>query len=250
MFFNFDAMLFNVLSISHIKHSNGHFSVLPRPFSAISLRTKGIATFKFADTSETAFEVKQGNLTFFPANIGYEVDYIDSEIFVVHLTDCNYFAPENVILHNPDYITYIFKKFLSQWENGCAMNISKAAVYTLLSKTEEDAISNIDDRIKKCNFYMQGHFCEPTLKISDICKQGNISEASLYRQFMTCYGMAPKQYLLSLKLNYALDLLLQGNIPIQEIAYMSGFEDSKYFARIFKKRFGVSPSRYYGANQL
>ena len=43
---------------------------------------------------------------------------------------------------------------------------------------------------------------------------------------------------------YAKTLLLSGDLPISKVAELSGFGDSAYFCREFKKSVGVSPSEY------
>jgi len=46
------------------------------------------------------------------------------------------------------------------------------------------------------------------------------------------------------RLKKSLELLKQGQLQISEIAYQVGFNDPKYFSRIFKKFFKKSPSEY------
>lgn len=57
-------------------------------------------------------------------------------------------------------------------------------------------------------------------------------------------GVAAKQYLLDIKISEAKRLLLYSRYNINEIAFQLGFEDSSYFARIFKKKTSTSPSDF------
>ncbi len=241
MLFNFDRLSFQILSVSRMRHANGSFRVAPRPFSAIAFRINGQGSFRMENT---VFTAQQGNVSYFPGGMGYEAEYRDSEIFLIHLTDCNYTVPENIQLHHPEYISLLFKQLLEQWNDGCSMNTAKAGVYHLLEKINEDNFSNIDDSFSRCSLYIQEHYLEPDLRIPDICRQGHISEAGLYRYFIGLYGISPKQYILKLRLNAAIELLLQGKKSVQEIAVSTGFQDAKYFSRIFKKQYGVPPSQY------
>ncbi len=241
MLFNFDRLSFQILSVSRMRHANGYFRVAPRPFSAIAFRIHGQGCFSMKNTDFTA---RQGDVSFFPAGIGYEAQYRDSEIYLIHLTDCNYSIPENISLHHPEYIRLLFKQLLEQWNSGCSMNAAKAGVYHLLDKIREDNFFHIDDAFSRCSLYIQEHYTEPDLRIPDICRQGHISEAGLYRCFISLYGSSPKQYILKLRLNEAVELLLQGTKSVQEIAQETGFQDAKYFSRIFKKQYGVPPSQY------
>ncbi len=241
MLFNFDRLSFQILSISRMRHANGSFRVASRPFSAIAFRIQGRGTFQMETVNFTA---EKGDVSFFPAGMGYEAEYQDSEIFLIHLTDCNYHVPENIKIHHPEYISLLFKQLVERWNEGCSMNAAKAGVYHLLAKISEDQFSQIDDTFSRCSLYIQEHYMEPELRIPDICHYGHISEAGLYRCFIGLYGISPKQYILKLRLNAAIELLLQGTKSVQEIAASTGFQDAKYFSRIFKKQFGVPPSQY------
>ena len=69
--------------------------------------------------------------------------------------------------------------------------------------------------------------------------------ASYFRKlFKEAYGMAPMQYIVSLRISNAQDLLLSGEVNITEAASLSGFEDIYYFSTLFKKQIGLSPSQY------
>ncbi|WP_303030618.1 AraC family transcriptional regulator [uncultured Duncaniella sp.] len=54
---------------------------------------------------------------------------------------------------------------------------------------------------------------------------------------------APQEFIRFLKLERAAELLKQ-KTPVAEVAVMTGFANSKYFSTVFKKHFGVSPSRF------
>lgn len=57
-------------------------------------------------------------------------------------------------------------------------------------------------------------------------------------------GISAKQYLLDLKITEAKRLLLYSRNNINEIAFLLGFEDASYFARLFKKKTQLSPSAF------
>jgi AraC-like DNA-binding protein len=57
-------------------------------------------------------------------------------------------------------------------------------------------------------------------------------------------GISAKQLLLDLKLTEAKRLLLYSKLNINEISFRLGFEDSSYFARIFRKKALLSPSLF------
>ncbi|WP_431215968.1 helix-turn-helix transcriptional regulator [Puia sp. P3] len=68
---------------------------------------------------------------------------------------------------------------------------------------------------------------------------------SLFRKaFKQQTGVAPGQYLLDLKLQFARQLLADPTIQIKEIAYRLNMESPLYFGKLFKDKLGVTPSEY------
>lgn len=70
----------------------------------------------------------------------------------------------------------------------------------------------------------------------------NVREEKLNETCKKILGISAKQYLLNLKITEAKRLLIYSDHNINEITFQIGFEDSSYFARIFKKKTGFSPS--------
>lgn len=78
-------------------------------------------------------------------------------------------------------------------------------------------------------------------KIADLSGMGY----DVFRQrFRRETGLAPKQYLIELKLLHAASLIRDTNLPIKEIAAEVGMTDPYYFSRLFQKRMGVPPRTY------
>jgi AraC-like DNA-binding protein len=67
--------------------------------------------------------------------------------------------------------------------------------------------------------------------------------AHLVRAFSTAYGIAPHQYLTSLRVGRARRLLLEGRSP-SEVAVATGFYDQSHLTRHFRKLVGVPPGSY------
>jgi AraC-like DNA-binding protein len=71
-----------------------------------------------------------------------------------------------------------------------------------------------------------------------------MSSASFYRFFKRELGMSPIEYVLNEKIKHAKKLLRNPGIQINEVCYLSGFEDANYFIRLFKKHEGITPKQY------
>jgi AraC-like DNA-binding protein len=62
--------------------------------------------------------------------------------------------------------------------------------------------------------------------------------------FNSVYGQSPIEYMRSVRIEYAKELLTSGEYSVTQVASLSGFNDAAYFSREFKKYFSVAPSKY------
>ena len=91
---------------------------------------------------------------------------------------------------------------------------------------------------------IERHLASHQLNPELIARQLRCSRAHLYRVF-AAKGESVANYVRELRLQRAHDLLAHGNAskdPIGDIAYRCGFEDPVHFTRLFRQRFGLTPS--------
>lgn len=79
---------------------------------------------------------------------------------------------------------------------------------------------------------------------AEMAKFAGMSLSTLTRHFRDRTGTAPLEYLIRIRLKKASILLQNPELGIAEIADMTGFSDSNYFCRQFRKHFGISPGKY------
>jgi AraC-like DNA-binding protein len=82
------------------------------------------------------------------------------------------------------------------------------------------------------------------VRISDLARRAGVSPAGLERLFKTDVGLSIGEYLIEKRLSFAADLLSHSNEPVKEVMFQSGFKDPSNFNRAFRKRFGISPTRF------
>lgn len=80
--------------------------------------------------------------------------------------------------------------------------------------------------------------------LSEMCNELRVSLPHFSRQFREVYGTSPMKHLTHLRLEHSLMLLLNTDLNIQEIALRCGFGNGNYFAKVFHKTLGVSPTQY------
>ena len=241
MIYNFDNLSFQVLSVARFLHQKGFYEVKARPYAALSFRVSGTGEFKIGTKR---FITRQGDVLFLPANTPYKVEYSVSESIVVHFDQCNYSEAENICFENSSMINICFLHLLEIWNGLRSINQTKSIIYDILDKMANEQQEAINDTvIASCVRYMEEHYGDPKLDVEALCGRYYISISSLQRAFAKHFAMSPKQYLIRIRMNRALELLAKNEISVKEIAFDCGFSDEKYFSRAFKKRYGYPPSQ-------
>lgn len=92
--------------------------------------------------------------------------------------------------------------------------------------------------------YYFNEFFTQNISIEEYAANQHISVCWFIRSFKHHMGMTPMQYITSIRINKAKELLKNTSYSIQEISALSGYENPLYFSRIFHKQTGMSPSAY------
>ena len=92
--------------------------------------------------------------------------------------------------------------------------------------------------------YIDANYATESISVPYLASLCGISEAYLRRAFQNAFLESPAVYMRNKRIAYAKELLLSGEYSVTETAMLSGFNDSAYFVREFKKAVGVSPSAY------
>lgn len=98
-----------------------------------------------------------------------------------------------------------------------------------------------DPRIMKVINYITSHYSQP-LSLKDAAAHVHLSPMYFGNLFKQQTGMTFRQYLTSVRLNQAENMLLSGEYNVSEAAALCGFSDIFYFSKTYKKEKGVSPS--------
>ncbi|ADL52800.1 helix-turn-helix domain-containing protein [Clostridium cellulovorans] len=111
--------------------------------------------------------------------------------------------------------------------------------YTLNNMGEKENLVSIAKSIS----YIENHFKEQ-ITLTELAEKANISIRHFNRIFNKTYKTTPMNYIMKLRMQHASLLLKESKLSISDIAFESGFNDSNYFTRKFRKHFGVTPKEY------
>ena len=100
-------------------------------------------------------------------------------------------------------------------------------------------------KVQQARYHLLHHSHE-AIDINELAKQLGLSYSRFRSLFKEHTGTAPHQYLLSIRMNKARELLRHSDLTVSEIADRSGFTSAYYFSRLFKTKVGCNPSDYRG----
>ncbi|MGF1637953.1 MAG: two-component regulator propeller domain-containing protein [Cyclobacteriaceae bacterium] len=101
---------------------------------------------------------------------------------------------------------------------------------------------NIMYRIRK---YVRDNISDTTLNVNKLSREVGLSRVQIYRKIKKLTGKTAVEYIREIRLEEAAHLLLQKKLNVNDIAFLVGFQDVDYFRIQFKKKYQVSPARYY-----
>lgn len=105
---------------------------------------------------------------------------------------------------------------------------------------EKKSASRLDSVIE----YIHKHYIENNFSCKVLPELCGLKHSQFIDLFAKEFGTTPSKYLTTLRLDRATELLTKSSLSIQDISRQVGYENPWYFAKVFKQRFGVSPSKY------
>jgi two-component system, response regulator YesN len=153
-----------------------------------------------------------------------------------------------VLLGNLNYQTEVLqaKKYTYFQRISQAADVYTANETVKLFLTDAEGIVKAEEEqghMRKLTEYIQAHYHE-SLSLSDIAKHFHFSPSYLSNYFSTHSKEGFIEYLNRIRIEAAMTLLSQYDIPISKVSEQVGFSDHSYFCRVFKKQTGYSPSQY------
>lgn len=122
----------------------------------------------------------------------------------------------------------------------------KALFHTTIEVTPSSLTLNSLDEVlvKKALQSVEENIDHPDYTVDDLGRDMGLSRGNLYRKLQSITGKNPSDFIRSIRLKRAAQLLRDSQLNVGEIADMTGFNGLKYFNKHFKDTFGVTPSQY------
>lgn len=230
-----------------------HSTYTRRACHAFVFRLSGESCYHFPGED---ILLAQGQMLFIPQGASYTVEILSKELsryLVVNFTgELQPLRPKKFNLERWADFQHICSRLsrLRTAEDSGDQFRRLALFYEILSRlVDMEKYSVFSDRvgrnIEPAVEYLREHMFDAELKIGELHTLCGISDTYFRRLFMERFGVGPKQYVQDQRLRQAKVILENGECDsVGQAAELAGFEDSLYFSKVFKKRYGYPPSLY------
>ena len=144
----------------------------------------------------------------------------------------------NEVLMQPEISTQeYFQRLRQLYRRVCSDNVEK----------KQEQKSRMVDEIK---VYIEAHYCEPDMGLARVGSEFRVSESYLSTLFKEQSGVNFGDFLETLRIEKACELLQDKSITVNEVAEEVGYNSVQSFRRAFKRVKGVSPKEQRERNEM
>lgn len=100
-----------------------------------------------------------------------------------------------------------------------------------------------DAKVAACQAWIADHYAEPA-PVAGMAAMSGLALRSFERRFARVTGLAPLEYVHTLRVEEGKQLLEATDLPVEAIANQVGYEDAGFFGRLFRRKVGMTPTAY------
>ncbi len=213
----------------------------------------GSAVYTFDDGN--AITVKKGDILYASRETGYTLTITDPDYSIIYVDfifdgisprQNRAFSPKN-----PEHAENLFRKLLNCYNNPSRASFQECMslvydIYGIIRTTANREYTSHTSRNKmdEAKAYIDANFKSPMLSVTALAESAKMSEVYFRKLFKAQYDISPSQYIISVRLKKAKDLMRSPFLSLEECALQSGFSSLQYFCRVFKKATGMTPYNY------
>lgn len=133
--------------------------------------------------------------------------------------------------------------------NNLSKDILAASILTnmmtecILSTNIENKLLAFPDFIRNAMLFLQDHYAE-NLSLDKIAHACSVNKYYFHRTFKKFMGVTPNEYLITIRLNKAKELLRTTDLRVNQVASLVGIDNTSHFINTFKKHEGITPYEY------
>ncbi|MCM5679624.1 helix-turn-helix domain-containing protein [Schlegelella sp. S2-27] len=118
-------------------------------------------------------------------------------------------------------------------------NATSPLAYAAMTRTGQVA----DPVIARCQEWAAQHY-DSEAPVAAMVQMSGLPERTFQRRFVQATGLAPLDYIHTLRLEEAKQMLESGDAPVEAVALEVGYQDASFFGRLFRRKIGLTPAQY------
>ena len=104
---------------------------------------------------------------------------------------------------------------------------------------------SLDEKfLQKAKAIVEKNMGDPSFGVEQMADEIHLSRAQLFRKLKAIAGISPNEFINDIRLEKAAVLIQAKADILTQISYSVGYNEQSYFAKRFRKKFGVSPREY------
>lgn len=138
---------------------------------------------------------------------------------------------------------FVYSLFRKRQSKAINVQASSVKARTEIILDVPTVISSDDVLLQKVLGFIKKNLDNPSYSVEQLSKDMAMDRTNLYRKLSAAVGMTPSEFIRSVRLKYAVELLEKG-YRVSEVAGEVGFGTTSYFSKCFQEYYGVSPSQF------
>ena len=127
------------------------------------------------------------------------------------------------------------------------MNVKRQEIFNQDIKIEPSriTITPLDQQlVEKAIQIVEDNISETEFSVEELASSLNISRSYFYKKMIKITGKKPIEFIRTIRMKRAQQLLTESQMQVSEIAYTLGYNSPKIFSKHFKEEFNISPSEF------
>lgn len=119
------------------------------------------------------------------------------------------------------------------------LNSTSATAYASLTRGPRAA----DELVARCQLWAASNYREES-PVAQMQALSGLPERTFKRRFQQATGMTPLEYVHTVRLEEAKQMLESTDLPVETIAFEVGYQDASFFGRLFRRKVALTPAQY------
>jgi len=256
MFLGKDDYLITLLGVFLLKRDKSMHDSFPYYYDTLGVRIAGTSTFTVNDTTT---KVHKGDIVYLPRSMTYS-QYTEGEtVIAIHFLNHSHQVQQNLEVFHFDDFSLLYDTAMTMYQiwsekkTGYKTHCT-ALLYMLLHQicqthqSGETPSPRTTEKLAKSLDYIHQHYRKGHISIKYLAQLSAVSETYFRRRFREIYLVSPNQYITNLKMEFAAQMLQSRLYTVAEVSECTGYSSVKYFERVFKHRYGLTPSEFMRMN--